>query len=694
MHTYGIAMDATGRPTFNRQSFDERYGWFAPAPTQQLRNYIQVHCSPGNLARWMIGRVPFIGTMRTYKWRQDILSDIIAGISSAVVHVPFGMAMAAIAGVAPVYGLYASFWQVLIYMIFGSCYNLAIGPMALPSLIVRAVVEKEVAIWKRGVLGTNITDPTALNASVLTVNSTTYAQEEVLFRISVATAVSCIAGLTMLVMGILQMGVVKIFMPTSFISGFTTAATFHVITSQAAPLLNLSVHRHTGWFNFPRNWYNIFRALPKTNIPTLVISIICLAFLICTKEVINEKYKEKMKIPIPADIIAVIISTLISYLVHFKERWGVQTVGFVSTGFQSPKVPNFEHGVSFITDGIAAGIVSMAISLAMVDILARKRKYQPDSNQELFAYGMTYGLSAFLQCVVGSTAPPICFIMERAGGKTVLAHFFTCIILLLVILAIGSVFQFLPTAILACIIIVALFSLVKQVRVLPTLWRLSKPDFVIWITTFLVSLVLDVSMSLGIGIGVVILTSVTSAMYAKGYRYGETQYSDLRAPIQTHRKVNSRPDIAVFRYECTLYFITAANFKRELFKATVDPKHLPTLPFGEEDDFKEPNDDKFNPEQIHAGFRLKTIILDCAPIGYTDIMAINVIRSLHSDYKAVGISFVLADCNPLFLQKLRVAKIIDTNIGLGDLIPVFPTVQDAIKQSRINRPLVLSVSRC
>ena len=724
------------RPVYTRETFDESYVRIDSLDTKACdckRPCCNCTCSRGCVLKTLTLFIPFIQTVRTYQYRKFLYLDALAGLSVAMVHIPQGLGFALLAGVSPVYGLYASFWQTLLYMMFGSCRHLSIGTMALISLIIRAVVEREVILWKElkghPVLNMTITTSSPLvgtGAANFTPTLESKLSEEDLFRASVATGVSLIASITMLAMGILRLGFAMSFMPKSFIGGFTTAAAFHILTTQVKPLLQLPSKRYGGVFNFPLTWYGMFITMPEANIADLVVTILSFAFLITIKEVINVKFRKRLPIPIPAEMILVVIGTVISYLVHLHEKWNVQIVGFIPKGIPVPVVPNLDRATSYVTDGIAAGVTSFAISIAMVDILTSKHRYKVDVNGELIAYGLTYGISSFLHCFAGAAAPPRCFVMDLTGGKTQMASAFTSVLLLLVLLVIAPGFKFIPSALLASIIVVALFPLFKQFRDLPRYWRLSKPDLLIWIVTFLVSVFIDISIGLGIGIVVAVLTSVYAAMCARGYRHGMTEHTDLRAPLKIYKGVTCSPDVVVFMYEYTLYFVTISNFKKELFKETVDPMQLAAIERsgpgestqGESkstsktmarvrvtknqtsgvDKTRIPHDNNSNevveqngtdvtyvkaPEdQRHP---VKTIILDCSPIGYVDLMGIATLKQLHADYKAVGIDFLLANCNPFLLRKLEIDGLIGAKTG--DVIPIYPTIQDALHRKKAPGPI-------
>ena len=708
------------RQVYDKHRFDDEFALPDPEkPTlrQRLHRSCQKSCSkcgPRCILGAAIDFVPFLRTVRYYNWRRDIFMDMMAGISVGMVHIPQGMGFALLAAVAPVYGLYASFWQVFLYMLLGRCRHLSIGTMAVISLIIGAVVEREVVHWKAtNASGTIPADASAVMTTFDPVTSAlTYLEgssgipltlnisgeeagggevegltAEDRFRSSVACSVSLIAGVTMFLMGVLRLGVLTTFMPSSFIGGFTTGAAFHITTTQLKPMFNIPVKRYGGVFNLPLSVFEILKSLPKTNIADLVITIICFTFLVFIKEFINVKYKKKMKIPVPAEMIVVVLATVISFAADLHGRWNVKVVGYIPPGIPGPQMPNTDRASTYVIDGMIAGITSFAISISMVDILTTKHKYKVNPNNELVAYGLTYGLTSFLHCFVGAAAPPRCFVMELTGGKSQMASLFTSLLLLLVLLVIAPVFRYLPNAALACIIVVALFPLFKQFKQVPHLWRVSKPDLIIWVITFVVCVFIDVSIALGVGMFVAIMCSVLPNMTSKGYTYGDTGHLDLSAPLQTHKGLSPKKNVVVFRYESTLYFVTVKKFKKQLYKAAFDPQEkmvaqeeegkkkdqeLKVMKKEENDNHDENVNEQPKTQDLE---NIKGIVLDCSPICYVDLMGLNALKQLRNDYEAVGVEFVLADCNPNLINKLKLAGLVGSE---GPSIDIYPTIQDAV----------------
>ena len=377
--------------------------------------------SPKCVKKSILSSLPFIDTLRTYKLKY-IFSDMIAGLSVAIVHIPQGMAVSLLASLPAVYGLYSSFWPPLFYFFFGSSPHNSLGTMAIISLLVAAAVDREVALVSGcGPVIPPTHDVTTVSAIIdismtttLNVNITNNplsSEDSVMNhcdfeKVRIAMTLCLLSGVIQLGMCFLGLGIVTILMPASFVSGFTTAAAFQITTSLLKLLLGIRLTKRDSLFRVPLTWVDVCRNLLDTNIPTLVISIITIFILIVLKEGINKRFANKMFMPVPSELIVVVIGTLCSYLANFEKNYDVNIIGDIPRGVPVPLVPPMHYAGSLITDAIVIAILSFVISFSMADLFARKHRYAVDSSQELLAYGIMHTGSAFFHCFPGAAAPP------------------------------------------------------------------------------------------------------------------------------------------------------------------------------------------------------------------------------------------------------------------------------------------------
>uniref|UniRef100_A0A8C6K1A7 SLC26A/SulP transporter domain-containing protein n=1 Tax=Melopsittacus undulatus TaxID=13146 RepID=A0A8C6K1A7_MELUD len=334
-----------------------------------------------------LGLFPIASWLPVYRFREWILSDIVSGINTGLVAVLQGLAFALLVNVPPGYGLYAAFFPVLVYFIFGTSRHISVGPFPVLSLMVGGTVVRLVPDDSTG-NGTSI-DISAIN-------------EE---RVMVAASVTFLSGIFQLLLGILQFGFIVIYLSQSLISGFTTAAAVHVVVSQLKFMLQLSTLK------------SIFSQITDTNITDLVTSLIVLLIVFVVKEM-NDRYKAKLPAPIPIELLVTVLAALISYFINFEEKYNVAVVGKLEKGFQVPVAPDVGVLQKCIDDSISIAIVGFAVAFSVAKVYSIKYDYSLDANQELIAFGLGNIVGGSFKGFASSTALSRSGVQESTGGKT------------------------------------------------------------------------------------------------------------------------------------------------------------------------------------------------------------------------------------------------------------------------------------
>ena len=506
--------------------------------------------------------------------------------------------------------------------------------------------------------------------------------------------VTMLTGVILIVMSIFKLGKIVVFIPMSCISGFTTAAAFHILTSQMKFILGITIPDHTGVFKFVKVWREIIPGLPNSNTCDLVISICCFIFLVVIKEIANPKLKDKLPVPIPAEIIVVTVVTLVSHLASLQNQYGITIVNEVPAGFYSPNIPNFDGLAGFIVDAFLIAIISFVISYSMVSTYSEKHKYEVDAGQEMVANGMYHLIGSIFGGFPAAAGPPRCTVLDTAGAKTQVVHVFTLIVLLLTILFIGPLFEPLPNSGLSTIIVCALIPLLKQFQHPVQFWKINKYDSVIWIVTWSSALFLDIDIGLAIGIGFSVSTIAITNCLATGNTLVTTGHIDLQKQSGTYELSEEIPGIKVYRFNSNLNFVSQAQFKHQLFQKTIDPGKLSHTATKTTETVENENTamDEANETAKHTKpllTDLHSIVIDFSSITYVDIMGLNLIKQLKVDYSHVGINFVLANCSGAIMSKLKAAGIYNVKAFNGknndrDKFLIFPTIHDAVSHLMSN----------
>ncbi|XP_053869016.1 solute carrier family 26 member 10-like [Malaclemys terrapin pileata] len=579
------------------------------------------------------------------------------------------MAFALLASVAPVYGLYTSFFPVILYMLFGTGRHVSTGTFAVVSLMTGSVVEQLVP-WPL--------EPNATSAVLARVEER---------RIGVAAAMAFLVGLLMLVMFVVQLGFLATYLSEPIVKAFTNGAALRVLVSQLPSLLGLALPRPTGSFTIFKTLASVARALPRTNVAELLISVLCLALLVPIKE-INSRFRSKLRTPIPGEIVVVLAATGVCFASSLDTRYDVQIVGHLPAGFPQPQLPALQSLPQVLGDTVAIAFVAYAVSVSLAMIYAEKHGYTINPNQELLAHGVSNLVSSLFTCFPSSATLATTNILESAGGHTQLAGFFSSAVVLMVLMWLGPLFRYLPKAVLACINVTSLRQMVLQFWDLPELWRISRIDFAVWVVTWLAVVVLNVDVGLAVGVVFSMMTVICRTQRAECMALGKAADTEIYRPVQRHSKCFEIPGVKIMAYHAPIYYGNRDFFREALSRqlGLSQPrggrgeKALRALERGAQISTVEncvpssvPDGGAGCPSSGTAG-RTQAAILDCSGIVFVDSAGARLLIQMCVACQKAGIHMNLAACNGEVLETL-------TSSGLGQhLSPqqVFVTVQDAL----------------
>ncbi|XP_033745654.1 prestin-like [Pecten maximus] len=621
-------------------------------------------CSVKCTSSFLYELFPFWGIMRKYSIRRFLLSDFLAGLTVAIVHIPQGMAYGLLAELPPVYGLYSSFLPVITYFFFGSSKHISMGTFAVTSLMIGSVVQEGLERYE------------AMHGGVATSNSS--------------------AG-SRLLMGVFRLGFLASFLSDPLISGFTTGAAVHVFSSQVHHLFGVKVHPYHGPLRLIYFYRDFFRNIHTVNPVTATASVTCIFVLVLIKEGVNynPNCQPDLPAPVPIELIVVIASTVISYYTRIHEEFQVDVVGMIPRGLPPASAHDLRYVWETFADGLMMGFVAFTISYAMAKILAEKHDYAVNTNQELVANGMCNFMGSFFSCFCSAASLSRSLVQDNAGGCTQMVGIFSSFVLLIVLLYIGPFFSSLPNCILACIVIVTLKGMFKQFNQMRILWKLCRRDFAVWLVTFIATVVLDVALGLLVGVIFALYFIVRNSQKPHTCILGRVPGTSTYKDMKRNRQVYELPGIKIFRFESSLYFANAEQFRdrlyertglnpkklkgkkqRALYKALLQRKREQELAELEERNLKSKSKkDKRQknaieieieeeiPEELtdeHKNLLIEqkneivdlfskawippihTLVIDCSVIDYVDTSAVKILAQIVNEYKDVGIKVFLA----------------------------------------------------
>ncbi|XP_066564668.1 solute carrier family 26 member 10 [Amia ocellicauda] len=663
------------RSLFTEDRFRQSFGaeeQRPPPPPLRERVARRVRCSRAACQRLLQERVPICGWLPRYRLKKWILGDMVAGMTVGILHIPQGMAFALLTSVAPIYGLYTSFFPVILYMIFGTGRHVSTGTFAVVSLMTGSVVEQLVP----RPVDLNSTSPEAAEIEAR--------------RIGVASAVALLSGLMMVCMFMLQLGFLSTYLSEPIVKAFTSAAAFHVTVSQLQSMLGLRLPRHTGPFSLFKTLASVFEGLPMTNLAELLISLVCLSLLVPVKE-INTRFRHRLRTPIPAEILTVIIATGVAYAASLDSRYGIQIVGHIPAGFPRPQVPALDSLPDVAGDTVAITFVGYAVSVSLAMIYADKHGYSIRPNQELLAHGISNTVSSFFTCFPSSATLATTNILESAGGYTQLSGLFTSVVVLIVLLLIGPLFYFLPKAVLACINVTSLRQMFLQFQDLPDLWRVSKIDFVVWLVTWLSVVILNVDLGLAIGVVFSMMTVICRTQRAACSVLGRASNTEIYRPMENHSKCYEVPGVKIVCYNGPIYYGNRSFFReamgrllgltperirrREKARKAQEKREKNTIATVEQGvantSFSSENE-LFKSEAAEG--EVQAVLIDCSRVIFVDVAGARLFIQMCLECQKSGFRIYLATCNESVLKIL-------TSSGLMSYMSpqhIFVTVHDAV----------------
>jgi SulP family sulfate permease len=403
--------------------------------------------------------------MRSYS-RSDFGGDLAAGITVGVVLIPQGMAYALLAGVSPVYGLYASLVPLLVYSLFGTSRHLAVGVVAIDSLIVAAGVAA-------------MAPASAAEA------------------LSLTFLLALMVGIIQIAMGLLRFGFVVNLLSRPVTTGFTSAAALIIGMSQLKHLLGVDLERSLNIFTLLAQ---AGTKLAQLHPPSLLIGGGGILLLV----LLRKRFPR-----LPGPLLVVVLSALAVVGLNLEGQ-GVELVGTIPSGLPSPQMPIWSAATikALFPTAVTLSLIQFVGVISLGKLFAARHGYRIQPSRELVVLGGMNAVGSFFQSIPVSGSFSRSAVNERAGAQTPLANAIAAIVIGLVLLFLTPLFAWLPIPVFASIIMVSAFGLI-DVAEIRYLLRTKAADGIIALLTFLATLVLGIHQGILTGIGL----SVIAIMY-------------------------------------------------------------------------------------------------------------------------------------------------------------------------------------
>lgn len=540
----------------------------------------------------LAGYMPILEWGRSYD-KDALTNDAVAAVIVTIMLIPQSLAYALLAGLPAEMGLYASILPLVAYAIFGTSRALAVGPVAVVSLMTAAAV---------GNLALQGTAEYAAAAIVL----------------------AFLSGLVLLVMGFFRLGFLANFLSHPVIAGFITASGIIIATSQLKHILGISASGH----NLAELLHSIVLHLGETNIWTFLIGASATAFLFWVRKGLKPLLLAKGVPPRMADILAkagpvgaVVVTTLITWGFGLHNH-GVAIVGDVPQGLPPLTIPSFDMEIwsQLIGSAVLISIIGFVESVSVAQTLAAKKRQRIVPDQELIGLGASNVAAAISggYPVTGGFARSV--VNFDAGAETPAAGAFTAIGIALAALALTPLLFFLPKATLAATIIVAVLSLV-DFSILSTTWNYSRADFSAVAATILLTLGLGVEIGVSAGvilsIGLYLYRSSRPHIAEVGLVPGTEHFRNIN-----RHKVETHPQILTIRVDESLYFANARYLEDYLYDRVVRDKEL------------------------------KHVILMCSAVNDIDTSALESLEAIDHRFRDMGLKLHLSEVKGPVMDRL------------------------------------------
>ncbi|XP_030667708.1 solute carrier family 26 member 6 isoform X3 [Nomascus leucogenys] len=491
------------RPLLNQEHLEELGRWGSAPRTRQWRTWLQ--CSHARARALLLQHLPVLVWLPRYPVRDWLLGDLLSGLSVAIMQLPQGLAYALLAGLPPVFGLYSSFYPVFIYFLFGTSRHISVGTFAVMSVMVGSVTESLA--------------PQALNDSMINETARDAA------RVQVASTLSVLVGLFQVGLGLIHFGFVVTYLSEPLVRGYTTAAAVQVFVSQLKYVFGLHLSSHSGPLSLIYTVLEVCWKLPQSKVGTVVTAAVAGVVLVVVK-LLNDKLQQQLPMPIPGELLTLIGATGISYGMGLKHRFDVDVVGNIPAGLVPPAAPNTQLFSKLAGSAFTIAVVGFAIAISLGKIFALRHGYRVDSNQ-----------------VAGAISS---------------------LFILLIIVKLGELFHDLPKAVLAAIIIVNLKGMLRQLSDVRSLWKANQADLLIWLVTFMATILLNLDLGL---VAAVIFSLVLVVVRTQMPHYsvlGQVPDTDIYRDVAEYSEAKEVLGVKVFRSSATVYFANAEFYSDAL----------------------------------------------------------------------------------------------------------------------------------
>ncbi|CAD5225089.1 unnamed protein product [Bursaphelenchus okinawaensis] len=684
-----FAKSGMERVTYLTQDqFDDIFQ-YQPASTTRLtckkatkklcKNFLSIQ----SFLNFLISFFPILKWFPEYNWKENVMGDLMAGITVGIVHVPQGIAYAILANVPPVQGLYTAFFGVLFYSFFGTSKHVSVGSFAVISLMtgvacteIKARIDEEYYKLEAKYIG----DAHNLNKQYDLHNFTVQMPKLDLENVEIVSTITFVVGLIQLLMGLLHVEFLAAYMSDQLVNGFCTGAAVHVVIVQFNKLFEIKVKKADGYGYIFKYIYDVFASIQKTNLVAAVLSLVGFVILYIGKDIINPLAEKRLPCPIPFELILVILSTAVSAFFNLHKTQNISIVENIPLGLPEFNLPRTDIIHLVLYDSLEIAAVVVALHISMCKVFNRKLGTRTDNNQELYALGFMGTLSSFFGTYPITTSLGRSMLNVECGVKTQMSAYFCGALLLVVILSVGPLLSALPMCILSVIIIYSVKNVFKKMPFeLWHLWKVAKMDCVIWLVAFLSTAIFNVMTGLIFSIVFALLTTVFRIQWPRWQVLSRLNGTEEYRDCGRYARVTFIKSIRVFRFDAPLLFTNVDSFanavekalwtqRLKLRKPSSPAKRVVAKIFAK-------NGKQMQNKQLSED--VKHFIIDCSGFTFVDYTSVSSLIDVFHQLEKRDISVYFAGAKAPVRDKLEDCGFFKS-VGRSNF---YPTIHDAVNAS-------------
>lgn len=543
--------------------------------------------------------MPVLSWGRSYG-RAELSADLVAAVIVTIMLIPQSLAYALLAGLPPEAGLYASIAPIILYALFGTSKALAVGPVAVVSLLTASAVGQ---VAEQGTAGYAVA----------------------------ALTLAFLSGGFLLLMGVFRLGFLANFLSHPVIAGFITASGILIATSQLKHILGVSGQGHT----LPEMLSSLAAHLGEINWITAVIGGLATAFLFWVRKQLKPTL---LKLGTPANladvltkagpVFAVVATTVAVWAFDLADH-GVRIVGEVPQSLPPLTLPGFATNLvgALLVPAILISVIGFVESVSVAQTLAAKKRQRIDPDQELIGLGAANIGAAFSggYPVTGGFARSV--VNFDAGAETPAAGAYTAVGLAIAALALTPLVYYLPNATLAATIIVAVLSLV-DFSILKTTWTYSRADFSAVAATIFLTLGLGVEVGVASGVLISVLLHLFKTSRPHVAEVGRVPGTEHFRNVLRH-EVETHPSLLTLRVDESLYFANA-RFLEDLLQS-----------------------------RVSEGSEIQNVVLMFSAVNEVDYSALESLEAINHRLIDMGVGLHISEVKGPVMDRLRRGHLLD-----------------------------------